>query len=944
MAGAFDQAHDAADPGCTCGCCAGIGSVTPQRRSNAPGQPMVRYRVGRHAEFRASMLARLSSSEHPALARLTTRDSDDFGIALCDAAATVLDVLAFYQERLANESYLRTAGERRSIVELAQLIGYRPAAGLAASTWLAFSVQAAPGQPGQPIAPAPVPTGARVQSVPGAGEDPQSFETVAPIEARVEWNAMPVQSSIAWIPARGDTGLWLDGLSTGLATGDALLIVGEERLRDPGAEQWDVRVLAEVVPEPARGRTRVRWDDPLGNPLPSMTPAQQAPRVYALRQRAGLFGHGAPDPRLMSIDGHSALASLVEGTGAALNWKDYRIDPRAIDLDAAYAKVPAGSWFALVSNAPGEGSPALPGYVELYRASSVSTVSRRDFGLSAKVTRLVPDTTENLTADRFTLRRTLVLAQSERLPVVARPLDYPVFGMDLTLDSRHPDLGPGRVLALTGPRQRLVVADRAQGLLLEPDGAAAVALVARDPLVLMGPPLLLAGGSAQPLTPEAFGAALGTARRLRLSVRDRDGTVGRLDVRGRDVRLAPPLDADETCAEIVFIADGAGSLVHGREATRARLAASTQHVFDRGALRVNANVAPATHGEAVVETLGSGVAGQPDQRFALRQQPLTQVGAATPAGRASTLELRVNDLRWEERATLFGAAADARVYTTVVDEAGRTQVVFGDGIEGARPPSGQDNIRARYRKGLGAGGNLAGGRLTSLLTRPLGIAGVVNPVPATGGQDAETLDGARANAPLTVLTLDRAVSVRDYQDFARSFGGIAKAHATAIAAGPGRGVFVTVAGSGGAAVDAAGAIAINLLAALRRYGDALLPLRVASFRPVRLRVRATLVVAPDADASRVIGQAHAALAAAFAFAERGFGQTVSVDEVDAVLHRVEGIVAVNVIELYRPDQGATPRLEPRLFARLPEASLEALPLPAELLSLDPADITIEEGG
>ena len=47
-------------------------------------------------------------------------------IALLDAWATVGDVLTFYQERIANEGYLRTATERRSVLELARLVGYAP--------------------------------------------------------------------------------------------------------------------------------------------------------------------------------------------------------------------------------------------------------------------------------------------------------------------------------------------------------------------------------------------------------------------------------------------------------------------------------------------------------------------------------------------------------------------------------------------------------------------------------------------------------------------------------------------------------------------------------------------------------------------------------------------------------------------------------------------------
>src|SRR6516162_5042288 len=93
------------------------------------------------------MLARLSSSDYPALAGLKTRDDDDFSIALLDASSVVLDILTFYQERLANESYLRTATARFSLVHLARLIGYQPSPGVSASVYLVFTLTAAPGLP-----------------------------------------------------------------------------------------------------------------------------------------------------------------------------------------------------------------------------------------------------------------------------------------------------------------------------------------------------------------------------------------------------------------------------------------------------------------------------------------------------------------------------------------------------------------------------------------------------------------------------------------------------------------------------------------------------------------------------------------------------------------------------------------------------------------------------
>ena len=106
------------DPKDLCGCCEGTEVLTPLPEANRPGLDRLIYRVGTQASFLESMRARLSglSLEDPGdnpLARLTTRAPDDAAIAFLDAWATVADVLTFYQERIANEGYLRTATERR---------------------------------------------------------------------------------------------------------------------------------------------------------------------------------------------------------------------------------------------------------------------------------------------------------------------------------------------------------------------------------------------------------------------------------------------------------------------------------------------------------------------------------------------------------------------------------------------------------------------------------------------------------------------------------------------------------------------------------------------------------------------------------------------------------------------------------------------------------------
>jgi len=112
------------DSGLPCGCCEGIEVRTPRPVASRSGLSTLAYRVGTHPDFLSAMLARLSSPEFPALRKLRTRSRDDWTIALLDAWAVVADVLTFYEERIANEGYLGTATEGRSVRELARLIGY----------------------------------------------------------------------------------------------------------------------------------------------------------------------------------------------------------------------------------------------------------------------------------------------------------------------------------------------------------------------------------------------------------------------------------------------------------------------------------------------------------------------------------------------------------------------------------------------------------------------------------------------------------------------------------------------------------------------------------------------------------------------------------------------------------------------------------------------------
>lgn len=903
-----------------CGCCAGVSNQAPMVIHNRPGLSAIAYRVGNHADFLATMLARLSSQDYPALARLRTRDSDDFSIALLDAYAAMADVLSFYQERIANESFLRSADERFSLQQLARLIGYRLNPGVAAETWLAFTVEEAVGAPEQ----VRLDSGIKVQSVPGQDEKPQTFETVEEIVARPEWNAITAQTSRPWQPVADDKELYLAGTANQLKIGDVVLIVGQDRLDTPGSEHWDARLLEKVEVDSINNRTHVSWKNGLGHLLPTIEPAKDNVSVYVFRQQAALFGHNAPDPHMLHIEG-TGLGSLIDTTN--YTWNNFEIQNDKIDLDAAYSKVTPGSWLLLVSNETSNSHP-LPGYVELYRANSVSILSRTDFGLSTKVTRITPDTNENMS--HYSLRDTLVYAQSELLPTLNRPLNYPLYGNQLALASIIEGLESNKVLGISGKRARIGI--QVDGLVLVLDDGSSRPLMRGDSLQLSAAPSKLISSVEHALSAAEFGVALteGSVTSLRLRLLDRDGRMGQIDVGADKILLLNSEAADEIVTEIATIAASPTAVSSDRYRSYLDLSSELIYVYDRDSVRINANMARATHGETMHQILGSGEARQAHQRFTLKHAPLTYVSANNESGGEAALEVRVNDIAWHEVPTLYGTKPGDRNYVVRVDEDGLGQVQFGDGQRGARLPSGQENVRAIYRKGIGSVGNLKTGQLSQLLSRPLGLKEVTNPKASSGGVDAESADDARRNMPLGVRTLGRAVSLQDYEDYARAYTGIAKAQASVLPVHGIRTIFITVAGKNGVPPEAG--TLTSLLGSLKNNSDPFVACATAAYNQAYFKLALRIKRHPDHDIDIVLTDVEAALRQAFSFAERDFGQPVARSEVINVAQQVKGVVGVDVDYFYR---GISLALEDRLIPAAAAVDANGDGVAAELLLLDP---------
>lgn len=848
-----------------CGCCEP--EPTPSPLYNRPGLPMLSYRSGIYATFFRRMLARIGTLTLPdgdfggtrPLTSLTTRSSDDPAIALLDASAIVADVLTFYQERIANEGFIRTAAERRSILEMARAIGYELNPGVAASVYLAFTLENAPGAPSS----AEIPLGTKVQSVPPQGQLPQAFETSETITARPEWNAISPRLSESQDLTAEIGEIYLSGTTNNLKVGDVIFVTTtvnsaaahiskveidndkklthitlESTLPDLGDVPGSVSVTiwgdqkipfeASTIDENILRETwtdselnaflqKNEWDaDTLVDYLSDYRANNPSAKGYAyvLRMRVGIFGNNAPKykslPASQRFGEWVSLESSYEFKPAVYpdSWEgnDITTDSQGDDLTDAS--------FFLDRSMPAVGTG---GYVVLedkngfgvYPITGVIETSLSDYAISAKVTGMtVTEPFDSPALTTFKVRKTTVHVQSEALALAEKSLttDLTEGTTQLELNGFFFGLFVGQAVSLSGERSD------AEGL---------------------------------------------------------------------------------TQSEILFIKE----INHNYGLTTLTFESGLVYSYKRDTVTINANVAPATHGETVSEILGNGNGAQTNQKFTLRKPPLTYTAAATSTGSASTLQLRINNLLWSESPSLYELGANDQSYTLRLDDDGKPLIIFGDGLKGARLPTGVNNVVVTYRSGIGLAGQVEAGSLTILQSKPLGVKSVTNPLAASGAGDPETMDGARDNAPLTVRTLDRIVSREDYEDFAAAFAGIGKAQSVELWSGEHKLVHLTIAGEDGKPITDSDFLK-NFMDALDEVRDPTQLIKVDTFSQFLFNLKVNLAVDSRYVVKDVFTEVEAALAEAFSFPKRGFGQGVTTAEVITIIQKIKGVIFVDIESLY----------------------------------------------
>ncbi|MFG1922715.1 baseplate J/gp47 family protein [Cryptosporangium sp. NPDC048952] len=374
-----------------------------------------------------AVLARLRQTLGERLPSLAGAPSDDPAIALLDAFAMVADVVGFYSDRIADEAYLPTATDDVSVRALGRAVGVELRPASPSSVLLAFTVDDAPAGAASVL----VPAGTPVQSIPGQGETAQTFETVSDLVATPDRNPVGLHPTGPQLIDPGSTSVRLAGASTGLRPGDALLIRG---LSDD--LPWALRTIRTVVTETtAPAATRVGWTEPLREfaTVPGAASGFRV-RVYALRIRASLFGHNAPDWRAMPDSvklGYVENPSDLPGT---TEWPDLPLGKVNLPLDGQHTTLVPGSLLVAQQGIT----------LELSSVSAVRHRTLANFALSgpATVVTVTPEL-EEITPER---RQLVIHTGSEELVLAEEPVVAPLDGPELRLERAIDFLHGARVL------------------------------------------------------------------------------------------------------------------------------------------------------------------------------------------------------------------------------------------------------------------------------------------------------------------------------------------------------------------------------------------------------------------------------------------------------------------------------------------------------------------
>jgi hypothetical protein len=854
----------------------------PKTIFNRPGLPAIDYRVGTYTDIRGHLLARLNASL--VLSAWTHRGGDDPGIALLEATGIVGDILTFYQQLYANETYLRTATWKESVADLVRLSGYRLAPGVAGLATFALTAK------GERTVTIPRATRIKVQLA--AEPKPAEFETVAEATA---------------VPGLSEFHLYRPGVTPGVAANQTVFAADSATLAAQGvALKKGDRLMLVVNPNLTRskrqsavvagvaerfGRTEVtiegRWTG--GAVTGGVT-------AYKLGRAFRHFGHDAPSTRTVIQNGAAVQQAVSFGTrvgapfgmmfvsvfGAYTWWQG----PESFALDQEVDDLAVGSTVLVSLQLSNDSRGTGATHLCERRIGSLDKATVQ-WGIKEAGTSVIHLTSPvaaspPLTAPSGGGGGGLTIYTGENLYSDVRSIEI------------HEVLGASFALTAAPVAQTTATTARLDHYGTQADYAA-----------LQGRRLQFQRGELVEEATATTDAAAAASPGERL----------------RAVNLNPPL-AQFAVADFPWDAPAVAVLGNLVDATQGKT-------------------------EDTV-TLGDGDAKQAFQTLAVPKAPLTYLLApeASPAWKPE-LEVRVDGVLWQRADTLFGRRPDERVYVVREDAEGKSFVQFGDGKTGARLPSGKGNVTATYRTGVGAAGPAAPDAKPKAAGKLPDVAAIALPEPVTGGAPAETEDNARAAAPARMQSLGRLVGLADYEAEALAVPGVLKARALWTGPASGAPVIrVVVLSASGASADA-DYIADVLRSINASRGPSRWPVEVIPGERLPLTVELVVGFNATLDEAAVRVAVLEALGATgeegngvdsgrglFSWQQRQFGESAHASQIIAAAQNVAGVQWVELHAL--GSGGAVVRA-----GGSPPLTRRALACPQErILSLAAADLTL----
>ena len=863
----------------------------PRHPANRPALRRIGYRIGEYPDMVEAMLRSIDAEV--ALAGWTHRGPDDPGIALLQSLAVVGDILTFYQERYANEAFLRTAEWRESVAGLVRLMGYRLSPGLGGAARLSVALK--PAVVGKIEIPAGFPFKADLE-----GQDQSAeFQTDAALTAWPHlstFNLFRPRSYAASVAAGTDT-LEVERAGSSTALFDIAAIAlkkGDRILLLPDAPAWVSNPNAGFTAQDAGQVLKVKevrtvHDRTLVIFETTIDRSWGLPLVaYRLGRTWRHFGHAAPPKYTIPTPTTGTV------TGASTLTTDFT---RHIRNSHACANT------SMAMNLPADLIPLDQEVQDLVPGTRIAVETRVQLGADVQPCMLV---------------RSIVAVRATAMTFGPQTGASTLLTLDKGLLSHgqstnhEADIRDYRLHEITSPRMRF------------------------------RPACVGVGGSfatgTESLAYYGTHADVQTFADRSLMLKHDDGRWIELTCVNETTDF-PLTSADPKMWLLSFDAPPAPFL---------------RADFDEEApkVTVHGNLVTASQGKALpMVTLGNGDARAVFQTFAL-PKPVTHLlhPGADPA-EVPELTVFVNGRAADRVSSLYGQAGDRLVYILRQADTGSFHVQFGDGKTGARLPTGRGNVTATLRTGSGARGVLKAGATPSAGTRIEGVAKLFLPGEVVGGSDPETVGNAKLAAPGRVQGLGRIVSLADYETELLAIPGVSRVRATwSLLDGTAGVVLQVLLQSGRESEYAAVRDAVQAFQRCRGSNRFALEVRQARLRQVFLDLRYAFdpalqgetVAAAIAQLLAAMDQADTDAEGVFALRARQIAEAEYASRIEARVQAVPGVLWARVDgfgKLAATPLGGLP--EDLLLPASPRfRHAQVKPLADELLQLHSAHLTL----